>query len=194
MFFSRTMGWERLIRFSAHSTMEKVTGLRLSFPLSTFDISRMSLISVSRWLPARLILCRLSRTVLLSSTFFSAMAVSPMMAFMGVRMSCDMVERKSVLAWLARSASAAATFSCRFSRTSHMMLNASRAKRPAEMITMRIQSMAVRPSWLMGIMVTRIQWSVELTRVCAARHRWPWALLSSSVPGLPETDCFTSSI
>ena len=48
MFFSLIMGWEMFTRFSAVSTMEKVSGLRLSFPLSTLEMSRISLISVSR--------------------------------------------------------------------------------------------------------------------------------------------------
>ena len=48
MFFSLIIGWERLTRFSTVSTMENVRGLSFSFPLSTLDISRMSLISVSR--------------------------------------------------------------------------------------------------------------------------------------------------
>lgn len=43
-----TMGCEILIRFSTVSISENVSGFSFSFPLSTFDISRMSLISVSR--------------------------------------------------------------------------------------------------------------------------------------------------
>ena len=109
MFFSLIIGWEMLTRFSTVSTIEKVRGLSFSFPLSTLEISRMSLMSVSRWLPARPILRRLSPVDSTSPRFFPAMAVRPMMAFMGVRMSWDMVERKSVFALLACAASRAAT-------------------------------------------------------------------------------------
>ena len=111
MFFSLTMGWEMLMRFSAHSTMEKVTGLMVSLPLSTLEMSRISLIRVSRWLLARPILWRFSRTDTGSSTFLLAIVVRPMIAFIGVLMSCDIMERKSVLARLARSAEDTAALS-----------------------------------------------------------------------------------
>ena len=66
--------------------------------------------SVSRWLLASPILCKLSLTMAGSSTLRCAMVVSPRIAFMGVRMSWDMAERKSLLARFAASASFAASF------------------------------------------------------------------------------------
>ena len=117
MFFSFTIGWERFTRFDVVSTMENVTGLRLSFPLSTLEMSSMSFIRVSRWLLARLTLRRHSPTASASPRFFSAIVVSPIMAFIGVRMSWLIVERKSVFALFATSAasfasSAALALSC----------------------------------------------------------------------------------
>ena len=97
-----------MTRFSTVSTTENVTGDKFNFPLSTFEISRISLISVSKWLPARLILRRFSPVDSISLRFFCAIAVRPMIAFIGVRISCDMVERKSVFALFAESASIAA--------------------------------------------------------------------------------------
>ncbi len=47
-FFSLSIGCEIFTRFSTVSTIENVKGLNFSFPLSTLDISKMSLISVSR--------------------------------------------------------------------------------------------------------------------------------------------------
>ena len=48
IFFSLIMGCETVTRFSTVSTMEKVRGLRFSLPLSTLEISRMSLIKDKR--------------------------------------------------------------------------------------------------------------------------------------------------
>ena len=160
MFFSFTIGWEMFTRFSAHSTMEKVTGLRLSLPLSTLEMSRMSLISVSKWLLARLIFRRLSLTVTWSSVFFPAIVVSPMIAFMGVRISWDMVDRKSVLARFAWSAATAAAFSWRFRFITLCRLNMRSSSRPATIIPMSVQLLSCSFSSRIGIIVTMIQLSV----------------------------------
>ena len=47
IFFSLIIACEIFTRFSTVSTIENVSGLNFSFPLSTFDISKISLMSVS---------------------------------------------------------------------------------------------------------------------------------------------------
>ena len=90
----------------------------------------MSLIRVSRWLLAKETLRRFSFTSFLSSRFFSVIAVSPMIAFIGVRMSCDIVERKSVFALFADSASFAppASFLLKWSITARSKTNRIKAR------------------------------------------------------------------
>ena len=79
--------------------------LRVSFPLSILDMSSTSLISPSRCRPDREIFRRQFCTCCMSFRLAVAMAVMPTMAFMGVRMSWDMLERNSLLARLACTAS-----------------------------------------------------------------------------------------
>ena len=75
----------------------------MAFPLSILDISKISLMSASRNLAEFSTLSRQSHTRSGSSHDSLAMESIPMIAFMGVRMSWDMRERKSDLARLARS-------------------------------------------------------------------------------------------
>ena len=93
-----------LIRFSAVSTIENSLGLSDNLPLSIFEISNTSFISVNRLLLASDIFLRLLSTTSGSLTFFSVIVVNPIMAFIGVLMSWDMVDRKLVFALLASSA------------------------------------------------------------------------------------------
>ena len=67
------------------------------------------------------ILSRQSRTRAGSPACRSAMAAMPMMAFMGVRMSWDMAERKLLLARLACSAAASESLSRRRTAFSSVM-------------------------------------------------------------------------
>ena len=71
---------------------------RLTFPLSILDISSTSLIRLSRCLLEVFIFSRQSLIFSGDSRLAWAIVVMPMIAFMGVRISWDMEERKLVLA------------------------------------------------------------------------------------------------
>ncbi|PMQ07115.1 hypothetical protein JaAD80_28040 [Janthinobacterium sp. AD80] len=78
-------------------------------PASIFDSSRMSLIKVSKWWPARLMMARLcfsSSNMLLESAIICE---KPITEFRGVRNSWLMLARKTLFARLADSASVTAT-------------------------------------------------------------------------------------
>ena len=94
---------------------------RLILPLSILATSKTSLMSDSRKRDDKAILFRhsLSRSGL--PTFMPAMAVIPMIAFIGVLMSCDIRERNSLLAWLACSAATSAIRNVAFWRSSSSM-------------------------------------------------------------------------
>ena len=79
-----------------------------SLPDSMRLMSSTSLMRESRWLEELMIFLRYSCTRSRLSMFVSASVVKPIMAFMGVRMSWDMLERKSVLARLAAFAASSA--------------------------------------------------------------------------------------
>ena len=79
----------------------KGSSLIESFPFSIFDMSRTSLIRLKRCFPERLIFFRHSSTLSRSSMCAAAIAVIPMMAFMGVRISWLMLERNRLFALLA---------------------------------------------------------------------------------------------
>ena len=91
-------------RFRVNAAKSKAFFFNMAFPLSILDISKISLMSASRNLAEFSTLSRQSRTRSGSSHDSLAMESIPMIAFMGVRMSWDMRERKSDLARLARSA------------------------------------------------------------------------------------------
>ena len=92
------------ITSSISSGRETSSEDRSIFPLSILDISRTSLISPSRCLLEVLILLRQSVSFSGFPRFAWAITDIPMMAFMGVRISWDMEERKLVLASLATRA------------------------------------------------------------------------------------------
>ena len=77
-------------------------------PDSMRDMSRMSLMRPSRWRAEEPMRSRCWRVLAEMSGSLRAMLSSPMMAFMGVRISWLMLERKTVLARLASSAAARA--------------------------------------------------------------------------------------
>ena len=81
----------------------------LTVPLSIRLISRISLIRLSRCWPDTLIFFRYSLTRSMLSICAVARAVNPIMAFIGVRISCDILFRNTVLALLACSAAASAS-------------------------------------------------------------------------------------
>ena len=103
--FSFTWGWTMLTMLSMVSRNENSSRFSVSLPLSILDMSSTSLMSPSRCRLERVIFRRQSRTWSGLSMFAVAMAVMPTIAFIGVRMSWLMLERNSLLAWLASSAS-----------------------------------------------------------------------------------------
>ncbi len=70
-------------------------------PLSIRLISSTSLIRLKRWLPDVIILLRYSLTCSLLSICVTARFVNPTIAFIGVRISCDILERNTLFALLA---------------------------------------------------------------------------------------------
>ena len=99
--------WGRTMLTMESMTFRRETWsmLRVILPLSILLMSSTSLMRPSRCLLERVIFRRQFCTWAGSSMLAVAMAVMPTMAFMGVRMSWDMLERNSLLALLAFSAS-----------------------------------------------------------------------------------------
>ena len=106
-------GWTIFTMLSITSRKESCSILRLSFPVSIFDISSTSLISPRRCLLESVIFLRQSTTLGVSSIFARAIAVIPTTPFIGVRISWLMLDRNSLLALLARTASCRASFNSR---------------------------------------------------------------------------------
>ena len=80
------------------SLRQKASSLRLTFPDSILDISSTSLISSSKCAPESWIFFRQSAVFFSSPSVFSAMAVIPRMAFIGVLISWLILDKKSDLA------------------------------------------------------------------------------------------------
>ena len=99
--FAFTWGWMILTRLCIISEILHSCSLICTFPLSILLMSRISLIRLSKWLLEESTFCRLSFTCSLLSIWLAAMVVKPIMAFIGVRMSWDILERKVVFARLA---------------------------------------------------------------------------------------------
>ena len=74
-------------RFSISWDRLKSSSVSVTLPLSIRLMSRTSLIRDKRWRLATVILERQSTTLSRSSIWVPAMAVMPMMAFIGVRIS-----------------------------------------------------------------------------------------------------------
>ena len=100
-----------------------ILSVRLTFPLSIRLMSSTSLIRPSRCLLEIVILPSASKTRSLSSMCIPATAVMPRMAFIGVRMSWLIRDRKSLLAILADSARSAARASISFCFSSLWMIS-----------------------------------------------------------------------
>ena len=104
----RSAIWGFIISREVSIRLERLNSslARVVLPLSIWLISNTSLISASRWRLDEEILPRQSKTRSLSSICAMAMVVIPMIPFIGVRISWDILERKFVLAalaWLALS-------------------------------------------------------------------------------------------
>ena len=110
-FLARIWGCTMLTILSITSRREIWSIFIFSLPLSILLMSSTSLIRPSRCLLERAILLRQFCSCCLLSMLAVAMAVMPTMAFIGVRISWLMLERKSLLALLAFSASRCARIS-----------------------------------------------------------------------------------
>ena len=87
IFFSMVCGSIRLYTPSSSCFMLKIPFSSFIFPLSILDISKMSLIRLSRYWEELSILCRQSSTFCESCFSCMAIPVMPIIAFMGVRIS-----------------------------------------------------------------------------------------------------------
>ena len=103
----------RLMSTRSFSITERSNGSSESSmrPDSIFDTSKISLIRDNRCLPEEAIFERQSFTRFVSSMLAPAIAVMPMIALSGVRMSWLMFERKLVLAARALAAASSAVWS-----------------------------------------------------------------------------------
>ena len=99
---------------------------------------------------------RLSLTDSVSPGFFSAIVVRPMIAFIGVRISWDIVERKSVFALFAAAASFAAAWSFLLKSIITVMSNRNRIRRPAETKPISSQFSAVTFRSFIGIRLRNV--------------------------------------
>ncbi len=99
--FAFTCGWIMFTSPCISSEILHSCSLICTFPLSIRLMSKMSLIKLSRWLLEERTLLRQSFTWALLSIWETAMVVKPIIAFIGVRISWDMLDRKVVLALLA---------------------------------------------------------------------------------------------
>ena len=113
-FFSSAWGRMITVTSCTRSARENTSSFRVMRPLSMRDMSSTSLTRLIRWVEAVLIFCRQSCTLDFSSMWDRPMEVIPTMAFMGVRMSWDILERKLLLALLAASAAFRASSSASF--------------------------------------------------------------------------------
>ena len=93
--------WIMLYRSSNSTVRLQGCSSRATLPLSMRLMSKMSLMRLSRWVEEDWILPRYSRTFSGWSMRLPARAVKPTMAFMGVRMSWDIFDKKALLAALA---------------------------------------------------------------------------------------------
>ena len=106
------MGWMMASTEATTSLRENFSRFRTTFPLSIFDTSRISLMRLSRCWPEEVIFLVYSRTLAGLSASLARSVVNPSTAFMGVRISWDMLERKVVLDSLAIWAARRASESC----------------------------------------------------------------------------------
>ena len=100
-FFSSVRTRNIISRSLSRTGRSNVEGFSVVRPASIFDISRMSLIKARRCSPLRLMVPRYWHWRGVRSWSRSMSWENPRMAFIGVRISCDMLARKTLLARLA---------------------------------------------------------------------------------------------
>ena len=113
--FALTWGRRISLTLSAISLRLHFFSLIVTLPLSILLISSTSLIRLRRWLLEVLILSRVSATFSGSLRWEEAILVRPMIAFIGVRISWDILVRKVLLAesaLLALSRASSKSFLC----------------------------------------------------------------------------------
>ena len=96
-----------------------------------------------------------------------------MIAFIGVRISWDIVERKSVFALFAASASLAADWSCLLKMDIFARSNTNSIKRPVETKQINSQFSLFTPSPSVGIKLISVHPSAASTGVWATMHFSP---------------------
>ena len=106
------MGWIMASTEETTSFKENFSRLSTTFPLSILETSRMSLMRLRRCCPEAVIFFVYSRTLTGFSASMDKSVVKPKTAFMGVRISWDILERKVVLDSLAIWAACSASASC----------------------------------------------------------------------------------
>ena len=99
--FAFTCGWIIFTKLCINSEILQSCSLICTFPLSILLISKISLIRLSKWLLEESTFCKQSRTCSRLSIWLTAIVVNPIIAFIGVRISCDILERKVVFALFA---------------------------------------------------------------------------------------------
>ena len=118
------------------------------------------------------------------------MVVRPRIAFIGVRISWDMVERKSVLALLAASASCAMTRSLLLTECRYRKSITSRSSRQKVMTPISSQSSVTELRSLTGAKLSSTQPFVEVMGVWATIHSRPF---ESSMVKEPVSDRISSN-
>ena len=101
---ARVWGSSMVYSSSISSGRLKGATFREVLPLSILLMSSTSLMRLSRWWLEAVIFRVYSRTLSGFSASLASSTVKPMMAFMGVRMSWDILDRKALFASLARLA------------------------------------------------------------------------------------------
>ena len=113
------------------------------------------------------------------------MTVRPMIAFMGVRISWDMVERKSVFALLADSASRAMTRSFLLKESIYRKSVTRSSRSPADTTPISSQSTVFAVRSVTGVVLSSTQPRVEVMGVWATIRSRP---LESSMMNEPVPD------
>ena len=108
---------------------------------------------------------RFSPTDAGSPRFFSAIVVSPMIAFIGVRISWDIVERKSVFALFAVAASLAAVWSFLLKESMTAISKTNRTRRLTDTKPISIQFSVFTVRSFIGMKLRSVHPAVEVTGV-----------------------------
>ena len=120
-FFSSICEWNMVLSSVIKSKMEKSVYLKTVFPASILLISRTSLMIPNRCCDEMSILSAYSITFALLPASCLINDVIPIIAFIGVRISCDILDKKSVFALFAFSAVCKASVAMSFAFFSFLL-------------------------------------------------------------------------